>query len=46
MERIGEKAKETSIKKKQQLGNILMEELNKTEISVLEKPVYLVPSRL
>ena len=33
-------------KNRQQLGNLLMEEWNKTEISVLEKLVDSVPSRL
>ena len=46
MRRIGEKTKETSAKKRQELGNLLRKEWNKTEISVLEKLVDSVPSHL
>ena len=46
MGRIGEKTNETSANKKAGLGNLVIEERNKIEISVLEKLVDSVPSRL
>ena len=47
MGRIGEKnLKKYQPKNRQELGNLLMKKRNKTEISVLEKPIDSVPIRL